>query len=92
MFTTEELAGDHFNPFYSLHMLTHETGVGVGMVLYPLSAFRAQSAAALKVYDAIRDKGTQSDVLSIMQTREELYQHLGYHAYEEKMDALFGKK
>ncbi|PRP88625.1 hypothetical protein PROFUN_03036 [Planoprotostelium fungivorum] len=67
-------------------------GVGVGMVLYPLSAFRAQSAAALKVYDAIRDKGTQSDVLSIMQTREELYQHLGYHAYEEKMDALFGKK
>jgi len=68
------------------------SGVGVSIVLYPLSAFRAQSAAALNVYRSLIENGTQSKVLDIMQTREELYEHLGYHAYENKMDELFGKK
>ena len=69
-------------------------GVGVGLVLYPLSAFRAMSRAAETVYNAIRKDGTQSNVVEIMQTRAELYEHLGYHAYEQKLDALFaeGKK
>lgn len=64
---------------------------GVGLALYPLSAFRAMSAAALKVYRAIREEGTQCGVLDTMQTRAELYEVLGYHAYERKMDELFGK-
>ncbi|KZE25308.1 methylisocitrate lyase [Crenobacter luteus] len=61
----------------------------VSMALYPLSAFRAMSRAALAVYEAIRRDGTQAAVLDTMQTRAELYAHLGYHAYEEKLDALF---
>ncbi|MDN0085549.1 methylisocitrate lyase [Crenobacter sp. SG2305] len=61
----------------------------VGMVLYPLSAFRAMSQAALNVYGAIRRDGTQANVVDTMQTRAELYEHLGYHAYEQKLDALF---
>jgi methylisocitrate lyase len=65
---------------------------GVGAVLYPLSAFRAMNAAALRVYRAIREKGTQRDVVGIMQTREELYDFLGYYEYEEKLDRLFGKE
>ncbi len=64
-------------------------GVGVGLVLYPLSAFRAMSQAALKVYGAIRADGTQKHVLDSMQTRMELYDHLGYHGFEQKLDALF---
>jgi methylisocitrate lyase len=64
-------------------------GVGVGLVLYPLSAFRASAKAALNVYGAIRNEGTQKNVLDTMQTRMELYDHLGYHAFEEKLDALF---
>jgi len=64
-------------------------GVGVGLVLYPLSAFRAMSKAALNVYGAIRNEGTQKHVLDTMQTRMELYEHLGYHAFEQKLDALF---
>ncbi len=63
--------------------------VGVRLLLYPLSAFRAMSAAALRVYETIRRDGTQRDVVSMMQTREELYDVLGYHAYERKLDALF---
>jgi methylisocitrate lyase len=63
---------------------------GVRMVLYPLSAFRAMSKAALKVYAAIRADGTQKNVVDSMQTREALYQHLGYHEYERKLDELFG--
>jgi methylisocitrate lyase len=59
------------------------------MVLYPLSAFRAMSRAALDVYAAIRQHGTQTSMLERMQTREELYEVLGYHAYEEKLDRLF---
>jgi len=65
-------------------------GVGVGLVLYPLSAFRAMSAAALEVYTAIRRDGSQRGVLERMQTRAELYEVLGYHDYERKLDALFG--
>lgn len=61
----------------------------VSMVLYPLSAFRAMNQAALKVYQAVRTEGTQKNVVDLMQTRAELYEFLGYHAYEEKLDALF---
>jgi methylisocitrate lyase len=63
--------------------------VGVSLVLYPLSAFRAMSAAALKVYQAIRGDGTQKNVLGLMQTREELYRYLDYYAFERKLDQLF---
>ncbi|MES1942958.1 2-methylisocitrate lyase [Salinisphaera sp. PC39] len=63
---------------------------GVRMVLYPLSAFRAMSKAALEVYGAIRADGTQKNVVVAMQTRNELYEHLGYHEYEDKLDELFG--
>jgi len=63
----------------------------VAMVLYPLSASRAMANAALEVYASIRQQGTQKDVVDNMQTRNELYEHLGYHAYEDKLNALFGK-
>lgn len=65
---------------------------GVSLVLYPLSAFRAMSKAALNVYEAIRRDGTQKNVLDTMQTRAELYDYLDYHAYEQKLDALFAKE
>jgi methylisocitrate lyase len=61
----------------------------VSMVLYPLSAFRAMNQAALKVYQITRKEGTQKNVLNLMQTRMELYDHLGYHAFEQKLDQLF---
>jgi methylisocitrate lyase len=61
---------------------------GVAMVLYPLSAFRAMSNAALAVYRAIHDEGTQQNVIASMQTREELYGVLGYHAYEQLLDRI----
>lgn len=61
----------------------------VSMVLYPLSAFRAMNQAALKVYEAVRKEGTQANVVNLMQTRAELYEHLNYHSYEQKLDALF---
>jgi len=63
--------------------------VGVAMTLYPLSAFRAMSAAALNVYQTIRHDGTQAAVVDSMQTRDELYDVLDYQAYEDKLDALF---
>ncbi|MBW6389544.1 methylisocitrate lyase [Billgrantia antri] len=66
--------------------------VGCRMVLYPLSAFRAMNAAALKVYQSIRDNGHQRDVVELMQTRDELYDFLNYHAFEQKLDALFAEK
>jgi methylisocitrate lyase len=66
-------------------------GAGVRLVLYPLSAFRAAAKAQVVVYDAIRRQGTQQSVVPYMQTREELYGVLGYHAYEQKLDELFGK-
>jgi len=61
----------------------------VSMVLYPLSAFRAMNQAALNVYQAVKNDGTQKNVVDIMQTRMDLYDHLGYHAFEQKLDALF---
>jgi methylisocitrate lyase len=64
---------------------------GVDMVLYPLSAFRAMSKAAVQVFQAIRNDGTQADLLPIMQTRAELYEVLDYHSYETKLDELFAK-
>jgi methylisocitrate lyase len=64
---------------------------GVKMILYPLSAFRAMSKAALEVYETILDRGTQTPVLGKMQTREQLYAVLGYHDYERKLDELFKK-
>ncbi len=63
--------------------------VGVRMTLYPLSAFRAMSAAALSVYETIRNDGTQQAAVDAMQTRTELYDVLGYQAYEDKLDELF---
>lgn len=65
--------------------------VGVKIVLYPLSAFRAMSQAALKVYNAIADQGSQESVVDLMQTRAELYDHLEYHKYEKKLDDLFAQ-
>jgi methylisocitrate lyase len=62
---------------------------GVSLVLYPLSAFRAMSRAAAGVYEAIRRDGTQRAVVDRMQTRAELYDVLGYHEYERKLDELF---
>jgi methylisocitrate lyase len=64
----------------------------VAMALYPLSAFRAMNAAALRVYEAIRKNGTQKDVVELMQSRDDLYDFLDYHAYEQKLDALFAQK
>jgi methylisocitrate lyase len=65
---------------------------GVRMTLYPLSAFRAMSAAALSVYETIRNDGTQQASVDSMQTREELYDVLGYQAYEDKLDELFAER
>lgn len=64
----------------------------VAIALYPLSAFRAMNAAALKVYQAIRQNGTQKHVLDLMQTRTELYDYLGYYAFERKLDELFAQE
>lgn len=65
--------------------------VGVAMQLFPLSAFRAMNKAAEAVYEAVRRDGTQAAVIDSMQTREELYERIGYHAFEQKLDALFSK-
>lgn len=66
-------------------------GVDVSIVLYPLSAFRAMNKAAQNVYQAIRRDGTQKAVVNTMQTRNELYESIGYHEYEQKLDALFNQ-
>ena len=66
--------------------------VGIAMMLYPLSAFRAMSAAALNVYETIKRDGTQRAVVDAMQTRTELYDVLGYQAYEDKLDELFAEQ
>jgi methylisocitrate lyase len=63
---------------------------GVGLVLYPLSAFRAMNKAAENVYRVIRREGTQRGVVDAMQTRAELYEVIGYHSFEQKLDSLFG--
>jgi methylisocitrate lyase len=66
-------------------------GAGVAMALYPLSAFRAMNRAALNVYETLRRDGTQKAVVATMQTRDDLYDYLGYHAYEQKLDQLFAR-
>lgn len=73
-------------PLFSVEELA---GAGVAMVLYPLSAFRAMNKAAEAVYTAIRRDGHQRNVLDLMQTRDELYDRIGYHAFEQHLDALF---
>jgi methylisocitrate lyase len=73
-------------PLYHVDELA---AVGIAMALYPLSAFRAMNKAALTVYQALKDEGSQPSVVDTMQTRMELYDFLGYHAYEEKLDELF---
>ncbi len=64
----------------------------VGLVLYPLSAFRAMNKAAENVYEAVRRDGTQKNVVDTMQTRMELYDRINYHAFEQSLDALFAQK
>jgi len=64
-------------------------GANVAMALYPLSAWRAANAAALRVYQSIRKDGHQKNVVDLMQSRDDLYDYLDYHAYEQKLDALF---
>ncbi len=64
---------------------------GVDIILYCCAAYRAMNAAALKVYETIRAEGTQKSVLPLMQSRDDLYRYLGYHAYEQKLDKLFAK-
>ncbi len=76
-------------PLFTLKEL-HDADVS--LVLYPLSAFRAMSKAALAVYSAIRTEGTQASVIDRMQTRAELYDYLGYYAFEQKLDAMFSKE
>lgn len=76
-------------PLFTLEELR---GAGVAMALYPLSAFRAMNRAAETVYQAIRRDGHQKAVLDLMQTRAELYDRIGYHAYEERLDRLFARK
>lgn len=63
----------------------------VALALYPLSAFRAMNKAALNVYQTLRREGTQKSIVSTMETRMELYEHLDYHAFEQRLDALFEK-
>ena len=65
---------------------------GVAIALYPLSAFRAMNKAALKVYETVRKQGTQKSLTGEMQTRDELYDFLNYHSYEEKLDELFSSR
>ena len=76
------------SPLYNIRELG---GAGVSIVLYPLSAFRAMSAAALKVFQTIRKEGTQKNILDLMQSREELYEFLDYYKYEKKLDELFSR-
>jgi methylisocitrate lyase len=73
-------------PLFSVQELS---SVGVDIVLYPLSAFRAMNKAAETVYETIRRDGHQKNVIDMMQTREELYDRIGYHEFESRLDALF---
>lgn len=76
-------------PLYTVEELR---SVNVGLILYPLSAFRAMNAAALNVYKTLRSEGTQQSVVDTMQTRSDLYDYLDYHKYEQKLDELFAKE
>ncbi|MBC5791283.1 methylisocitrate lyase [Providencia sp. JUb39] len=75
-------------PLFTLDELR---SVGIAIALYPLSAFRAMNKAAEQVYTTLRQQGTQKNVVSLMQTREELYKSINYYQYEEKLDALFSQ-
>jgi methylisocitrate lyase len=75
-------------PLFTVQQLAD---AGVGLALYPLSAFRAMNKAALNVYETIRREGSQQNVVDLMQTRKELYDFLGYDAYEQKLDELFSQ-
>lgn len=76
-------------PYFTVEELR---SAGVAIALYPLSAFRAMNKAALKVYEGVRRDGTQKNVVDTMQTRMELYDFLGYHEFEKKLDQLFVKE
>jgi methylisocitrate lyase len=76
-------------PLFTLEELA---GAQVSLALYPLSAFRAMSAAALKIYKTLRQLGTQAPVIAAMQTRAELYEVLNYYQYEQKLDQLFTRE
>ena len=76
-------------PLFTLEQMRD---AGVRLVLYPLTAFRMMSAAALKAYETLRREGTQKSLLDQMQTREQMYDVLGYHEYEKKLDALFARE
>ena len=76
-------------PLFTLKELK---SAGVALALYPLSAFRAMSAASVKVYETLRKDGTQKNVVDLMQTRAELYDTLRYEEYEKKLDELFEKE
>jgi len=76
-------------PLYSVEELR---SADVSLILYPLSAFRAMSKAALSVYGTIRKEESQKNVIGLMQTRAELYDYLDYHAFEQKLDAIFSKE
>jgi methylisocitrate lyase len=75
-------------PLFTLEELR---SANVAIALYPLSAFRAMNKAALAVYETVRKKGSQKDVVATMQTRDELYDFLDYHTYEKKLDELFSR-
>jgi methylisocitrate lyase len=75
-------------PLFTLEELR---SAGVAIALYPLSAFRAMNKAALKTYETLRKKGSQKELIGEMQTRDELYDFLSYHSYEQKLDELFSK-
>ena len=75
-------------PLFTLDELR---SVNVSLALYPLSAFRAMNKAALHIYQTLRREGTQKSVVQTMETRSELYEHLDYHSYEQRLDALFAK-
>jgi len=74
-----------------LYTVAELRSADVAIALYPLTAFRAMNKAALKVYETVRKKGTQKDLVNDMQTREELYEFLNYHSYEKKLDELFSR-
>ena len=74
-----------------LYTVAELRSADVAIALYPLAAFRAMNKAALKVYETVRKKGTQKDLVNDMQTRDELYEFLNYHSYEKKLDELFSR-
>jgi methylisocitrate lyase len=76
-------------PLFTLEELE---SVGISIALYPLSAFRAMNKAALNIYKGLRNEGTQKNMIDQMQTRDELYEYLDYHEYEQKLDQLLKKE